>query len=200
MLMVGSAAADSRTFKVTYDTIDGSVVEEAEQEIKCYQYTWLGAVEEDTNKTISCDSKYEHMNIPCYEPLVWTEDPNRQNQPNLTLLKDRCETGNLQGKVCVPFCSKNDDDVCIKVTYYNRDDEHTPTNTTSFCGKGIDITDDGEAIKDGCITELNVDGQDVEVCFCNTPFCNSAVHLDIWPYTKFIVSLVTTVIYSRILY
>ena len=61
------------------------------------------------------------------------------------------------------------------MTYYNRDKARTVQKTVSFCGKGIETTEDNQVISSGCHTEYNnQDGLDVEACFCNAPRCNGA--------------------------
>ena len=78
-------------------------------------------------------------------------------------------------QVCTPFCTKNDN-VCVKMTYYQRDVEKTKVKTVSFCGKGTLTSDDNEAVKSGCYTqENNQDGLDVEACFCDNDACNGAL-------------------------
>ena len=85
-------------------------------------------------------------------------------------------------QICSPFCVKNED-VCIKMTYFNRDKERTIHKTVSFCGKGQMTTNDNQLIKSGCYSQENAeDGLDVEVCFCNEPECNSTVKMQDFNY------------------
>ena len=68
------------------------------------------------------------------------------------------------------------------MTYRNRDKEKTVFKTVSFCGQARNTyNENNDAIKDGCYTEENnVDGFDVEACFCDSDMCNSAP----WQYCK----------------
>ncbi len=59
------------------------------------------------------------------------------------------------------------------MTYYRIGGSRTVENYTSFCGKGYK-DESGEEIKTGCYTQENVDGVDVEVCFCDNDRCNGA--------------------------
>ena len=140
---------------------------------QCYKFTWVGAVNGKVNDT-NCNAITRHKDVPCYSPLVWTDGTNSHNQPDIDAIVNQCKTGQtVSGEKCDPFCTKNDD-VCIKMTYYQRDRENTIVNVSSFCGKGVESTDEGAAIKDSCHIQKNVDntGKDLEVCFCDTGLCN----------------------------
>lgn len=72
------------------------LVEDEEEDVvnnQCWQYTWLGAVDETTNKTSSCSKSPEFEDIPCFEPIVWTNGTNKHNQPDLSDLEKKCEDG-----------------------------------------------------------------------------------------------------------
>ena len=144
---------------------------------RCWEYTWVGPVDESINATRCSTLQGKDKDRPCFEPLVWTNQSH--NQPNLEQLEEYCKTANtVTGTNCDPFCTKNDD-VCIKMTYFTRDGSGTATYTSSFCGKGIETTADGRALKDTCHYQENVDdsGEDLEVCFCDTDTCNGSVKI-----------------------
>ena len=86
------------------------------------------------------------------------------------------------------------EDVCIKMTYFNRDKERTIHKTVSFCGKGQMTTNDNQLIKNGCYSQENTeDGLDVEACFCNEPECNSTVKMQASHYKTLIFLLLSLV-------
>jgi len=158
------------------ESLEKSVIDETELVNKCWKYSWKGPVNDNTNKSTSCDTSPDSETHPCFEPIVWTNGTNKDNQPDLADLQEKCKQGQtIQHKTCIPFCTKNDD-VCVKMTYYNRDSEHTIQETVSFCGKGQIETDGNKAIKSGCYTQSNTEeGLDVEACFCDTDGCNGSI-------------------------
>jgi hypothetical protein len=174
-LSVMASDDSARTFRVTRDSADGSVQNRVEETvIHCYHYTWMGPVGDVTNVTESCGTR-ELYGVPCFEPLVWTDGQYKANGPNTTQIENKCAQGQtVDGKVCQPLCVKNED-VCVKVTYFRRDEHHTVENYTSFCGQGIKTTSNGAALKNSCHIEKGVGGYDKEVCFCNKDRCNGAV-------------------------
>jgi len=149
-------------------------------EVQCYQYTWVGAKSSNTNSTtcesIKSDSKFgDH--IPCFYPLVWTENgPNSHNQPDPRDIANACANASTSdNQKCNPYCNKNDG-MCVKMTYTLRDGSGTVSYMSSFCGKGVDTTDNGHAIGGVCYSQYNVEnsGHDLEACFCDNDLCNSA--------------------------
>lgn len=68
-------------------------VEENELKDRCWQFTWLGPIDDRTNKTTSCDTSPENANVPCFEPIVWTNGTYKMNQPNTTDLAEKCKAG-----------------------------------------------------------------------------------------------------------
>jgi hypothetical protein len=102
----GGHPCNSRTFRVktsssinTRELAPLELYEEEEVEDVCWRYTWLGAEDENTNRTTNCDTSPEFDSVPCFEPIVWTDGIYKQNQPNKTDLEEKCKSGNLQNKV-----------------------------------------------------------------------------------------------------
>ena len=153
-----------RVYKVKYgpEGREADPVEKEEVELQCYEYTWMGPEGDDTNTTQGC-AKLELDGRPCFEPLVFTSGPNRNNGPNLTELTELCN----------PKCTKNEDS-CVKMTYFKRDGEKTVEFYSSFCGKGIMLSKKGAAIQNSCHMQRNLDGYDVEACFCDGDLCNGS--------------------------
>ena len=56
------------------------------------------------------------------------------------------------------------------MTYFIKGTDNI-ANATSFCCKGLS-ENTGQDMNSGCYTEKNVDGYDVEVCFCDKDRCN----------------------------
>ena len=66
---------------------------EMAMENRCWQYTWLGPVDDKTNKTTACDTSPEYEHIPCFEPIVWTNGTYSHNMPDLSDLWTKCLQG-----------------------------------------------------------------------------------------------------------
>ena len=62
--------SSSKHSKRTYGS-DGEILSEEDLITECYQFTWMGPEEENTNSTLNCDV-YDALDQPCFEPLVWT--------------------------------------------------------------------------------------------------------------------------------
>lgn len=166
-----------QNYHVTYDK-SGAEIDRSPLDVYCYQFTWVGPIEEDYNKTKSC--KQVELNefvpgSPCFEPLVWTIGPNRMNGPDLEELERLCrEEGNSDGKPCFPFCRKEDGDSCVTMTYFQRDVYNTIRYQSHFCGRGVDPSNQFKALQDSCHTQYSRDDYDVSACFCQTHKCNGS--------------------------
>ena len=51
------------------ESLDPYVVDETELENKCWKYTWMGPVNDNTNTTQVCDNSPDFDSIPCFEPI-----------------------------------------------------------------------------------------------------------------------------------
>ncbi len=40
--------------------------------------------------------------------------------------------------------------MCVKMTYFNRDEDRTIEYQTHFCGTGIDVANNGRVLGNGC--------------------------------------------------
>ena len=99
---------------------------------------------------------------------------NSANGPDLDQLEELCSSGGaINGASCNPLCIKSDE-VCVKMTYYRRDKHRTIANYSSFCGQGVKVSDGSAAIQDSCHIQHNVNGYDVEACFCDKDRCNGS--------------------------
>lgn len=139
-------ASSQGAYKVTYARDDAGnpnrvpLIKE-EIPVQCYQFTWLGPWDA-TNNTENCNYA-DAMDIPCFEPIVFTEGEYDHNGPDLEALEQSCaEGGTLNGGTCNPTCPRGDD-VCVKMTYFLRDKGRTVANYTSFCGQGFKGRDRG---------------------------------------------------------
>ncbi len=89
-----------------------------------------------------------------------------QNGPNLTQIEQQCESSDtIDGTACDPLCLRQEK-TCVKMTYYSRDDSKTIRYQTRFCGTGMDTSDNGKVITDGCHTQDHDIEYDIEACFC----------------------------------
>ena len=138
--------------------------------VYCYEYTWKGPFNDRFNESdqSTCGS-LNQKGMPCYHPFVWTYGEFKFNQPLPEVVEQTCKTGDINGNQCNPTCMKNAN-TCCKMTYFIKGQKDI-ANATSFCCKSLD-TDKGSSMKPGCYTEKDVDGYDVEVCFCDTDRCN----------------------------
>ena len=141
--------------------------------VYCYEYTWKGPWNDRFNESdqSTCGS-LNQKGMPCYHPFVWTAGEFKFNQPLPEVVEQTCKTGDINGNQCNPTCMKNAN-TCCKMTYFIKGQKDI-ANATSFCCKGLD-TDKGTAMSSGCYKEKDVDGYDVEVCFCDTDRCNHAI-------------------------
>ncbi len=65
----------------------------------CYKYSWKGPVTDQTNSSESC-ATLDAWDIPCQEPIVWTEGSNAMNGPDPEELEQACEDGlTIDGQV-----------------------------------------------------------------------------------------------------
>lgn len=162
------------------DPETGEEISRVEVEKHCYEFTWLGPEDEETvNITSSCDdiaATAEYAGLPCFEPLVWTTGEDRFNGPNLTQIEQQCESSEtIDGTACDPLCLMQDR-TCVKMTYYNRDDDKTVKYQvrrnsaifvvlkgfhenatfcqTRFCGTGVDISNNGRVVTEGCALQV----------------------------------------------
>ncbi len=76
---------------------------------ECYEFTWLGPVEDNINNTRSCDdlvlSNPSLVTLPCFEPLVFTQGEYRLEGPNLTEIEQQCKAAETtDGSLCTPLC------------------------------------------------------------------------------------------------
>lgn len=145
-------------------------------EARCYQFTWVGAENDDMNTTTCGTLVKKGAATPCFEPLVYTKGVHFRKQPVIQEVVDACEKADtLNGNKCNPYCTKADD-ICIKMTYFMRDGSGLATNATWFCGQGVETTSDGQPIKNACHYQENVGGSgyDLEACFCDNDRCNGA--------------------------
>ncbi|TRY70486.1 hypothetical protein TCAL_05416, partial [Tigriopus californicus] len=166
-----------QNYHVTYDK-SGTEINRSPLDVYCYQFTWVGPIEEDYNKTKSCEQVELNDAIPgspCFEPLVWTIGPNRMNGPDLEELERLCrEEGNSDGRPCFPFCRKDDGDSCVTMTYTQRDVYKTIRYQSHFCGRGVDPSNQFKALEDSCHVQYSRDDFDVSACFCQTHKCNGS--------------------------
>ena len=51
------------------EALEPYVVDETELENKCWKYTWMGPVNDNTNKSTVCDNSPDFESIPCFEPI-----------------------------------------------------------------------------------------------------------------------------------
>ena len=87
--------------------LEGPEITERELENKCWKYTWMGPVNDNTNRSTSCDNSPENENTPCFEPIVWTNGTNKFNQPDLADLNEKCKQGQtIQHKVKILVMSR----------------------------------------------------------------------------------------------
>ena len=106
-----------KTYQVKYtslkEALNDEALEESELENKCFQYTWLGAVNDKTNTTTACDISPDTEHVPCFEPIVWTNGTYKFNEPNLSDLRTKCLQGqtvqNTVGKSSnfTPICHQH---------------------------------------------------------------------------------------------
>ena len=139
--------------------------------VYCYEYTWKGPWNDRFNESdqSTCGS-LNQKGMPCFHPFVWTYGEFKFNQPIPQDVEQTCKTGDINGNQCQPTCMKNAN-TCCKMTYFIKGQKNQIANATSFCCKSLD-TDKGTTMKPACYTEKDVDGYDVEVCFCDTDRCN----------------------------
>ena len=170
---------------------DGSI-DTWEDPVYCYEYTWKGPWNDRFNESdqSTCGS-LNQKGMPCFHPFVWTAGEFRFNQPLPDVVEGTCKIGDIYGTPCNPMCMKNSN-TCCKMTYFIKGSDDI-ANATSFCCKGLD-TDSGKAMNSGCYKELNVDGYDVEVCFCDKDRCNHSnvvkISLSLLFFLPFIVVVV----------
>lgn len=136
----------------------------------CYEYTWKGPWNDRFNESdqSTCGS-LNQKGMPCYHPFVWTYGEFKFNQPLPEVVDLACQQGDIYGNRCNPTCMKNSN-TCCKMTYFIKGTDNI-ANATSFCCKGLS-ENTGQDMNSGCYTEKNVDGYDVEVCFCDKDRCN----------------------------
>ena len=58
-----------------------------------------------------------------------------------------------------------------------RDKERTVANYSSFCGQGVKVSDGSSSIENSCHIQTNVNGYDIEACFCDKDRCNASNNL-----------------------
>lgn len=51
------------------EALEPYVVDETELENKCWKYTWMGPVNDNTNQSTVCDNSPDFESIPCFEPI-----------------------------------------------------------------------------------------------------------------------------------
>ncbi|XP_023327468.1 uncharacterized protein LOC111700696 [Eurytemora carolleeae] len=141
---------------------------------QCYQYTWLGPENKNTNKTERCsdlETDDAEEKRPCFAPLVWTfNDELGSNRPDPKDIVDAC---NKKTPPCDPTCIKSGGQTCVKYTLMSNNIDNAVVRETSFCGR---VVSDGVTVSnDVCRTQKDSAGYNVELCSCSSSqFCNAA--------------------------
>ena len=163
--------------------------------VYCYEYTWKGPWNDRFNESdqSTCGS-LNQKGMPCVHPFVWTAGEFKFNQPLPEVVEQTCKTGDIYGTPCNPTCMKNTN-TCCKMTYFIKGQHNEIANSTSFCCKSLDV-DSGRTVKPGCYTEKDVDGYDVEVCFCDTDRCNQSNIVSI--QTSFVFVSFLVIVFNKI--
>ncbi|CAK9807267.1 hypothetical protein ANTPLA_LOCUS5280 [Anthophora plagiata] len=129
------------TFLITCYALLSSVKSDGS---KCFIFTWVAPGFDDASDRYNCST---HKSVPCFEPLIISENPPNTTEYWLTDQK---------------LCTVKSGNVCIKYTFtYNND----IVNTSSFCGKAIE--DEVLPITSGCY-EQHVGGYVLEMCACQS--------------------------------
>ena len=79
----------------------------------------------------------------------------------------------VDGFTCDPTC-KREENSCVQMTVTRRDKYNTVEYQTHFCGSAVDKSNKGKIVTKGCHKQKNLEELDVEACFCQGNFCNSA--------------------------
>lgn len=150
---------------------------------RCWEYTWMGKhtthdilaglshSESEMAKKICKDKEKE--GIPCIQPLVFTVGGS--GQPSTDSIQKACTNSSAfhQNVTCTPYCQM--EDTCVKMTYFSSGSDHA-FYSSHFCGRGVEVTNDGTSILSKCYKQYNKDdkGYDVEACFCSHNQCNTS--------------------------
>ncbi|XP_076663527.1 uncharacterized protein LOC143366360 [Andrena cerasifolii] len=127
-------------------SLDAAVLEDKKY---CFQYTWIAPMFNNKLEKYECPDKDEHSKVPCFEPVIYTED-----EPDPHELWENENT--------TMMCSLTSGNVCLRYTFvFNKN----IVNTTLFCGKAIE--DQATPITSGCYQQ-SVDGYVIEVCACES--------------------------------
>ncbi|CAF4854618.1 unnamed protein product [Pieris macdunnoughi] len=131
-----------------------AVAQSNRNDTRCFQFTWLGPRYDNQSVFMNAtcnDATRLADGIPCYQPLVVSEDGT---WPDM----DYIWANHFNATTCV----LTQNDICAKYTYYFNGH---PENSTHMCTRAVD--NNNTAITSGCYEQMSGSYR-TRVCFCRS--------------------------------